>query len=95
MDELYAVPNFKLRAFAIGDYSCKCRNCGAEFTGDKRALICLPCALNQGDKRDVENAQLEAELEQLKAKVSAVQPEWFVSYEASERVKRMILGEEE
>ena len=63
MDELYAVPNFKLRAFATGDYSCKCRNCGAEFTGHKRALICLPCALNQGDKRDVENPQLEAQVE--------------------------------
>lgn len=32
--------------YAPGDYSCKCTMCEQEFTGDKRAGCCEPCARN-------------------------------------------------
>ena len=40
-----AVGNFRLLNFATGGYRCACRECGKEFTGDKRAVQCLACAL--------------------------------------------------
>jgi hypothetical protein len=33
-----------LAGYAPGGYTCKCRQCGREFIGDKRASNCLPCA---------------------------------------------------
>ncbi len=29
-----------------GNYSCLCRQCGCEFTGHKRRIICKKCATN-------------------------------------------------
>lgn len=37
---------FRLGGFATGDYMNRCYACGDEFTGDKRALTCLPCAVD-------------------------------------------------
>lgn len=30
-----------------GGYSCKCRICGDEFIGDKRAIWCADCAYKE------------------------------------------------
>lgn len=38
---------FRLGGFATGDYMCKCMTCGGEFTGDKRAMTCLPCVADR------------------------------------------------
>ena len=38
---------FRLGGFATGDYMCKCMTCGGEFTGDKRAMTCLPCVVDR------------------------------------------------
>ena len=40
---------FRLGGFATGDYMCKCMTCGGEFTGDKRAMTCLPCVADRID----------------------------------------------
>lgn len=39
-------PTKDLRAFgyAPGNYTCECSRCGQQFTGDKRAIACKPCA---------------------------------------------------
>lgn len=34
-----------LLGYAPGDYSCRCSRCEKEFTGDKRAVQCLECAV--------------------------------------------------
>jgi len=39
----------KLLGYADGDYHCKCDTCGAEFSGDKRAFLCLPCAIKEAE----------------------------------------------
>jgi hypothetical protein len=36
---------YPIGGFAPGEYLCKCHICGKEFTGDKRAVECQPCAL--------------------------------------------------
>jgi hypothetical protein len=35
---------WSLGGYAPGDYVCECYRCHERFTGDKRALSCLPCA---------------------------------------------------
>ena len=34
--------------WAPGTYMCKCANCEAVFSGDKRAFSCADCAYNNG-----------------------------------------------
>jgi len=34
----------RLGMYAPGQYVCHCRECGAEFIGDKRSLNCYPCS---------------------------------------------------
>jgi hypothetical protein len=36
---------YPIGGYAPGFYSCKCVNCKIEFTGDKRAFQCEPCAI--------------------------------------------------
>jgi hypothetical protein len=38
---------FRLGGYATGDYLCTCLGCGGGFVGDKRALSCLPCAVER------------------------------------------------
>jgi rubrerythrin len=33
--------------WAPGDYECRCRECGKQFTGDKRAWQCANCAYKE------------------------------------------------
>lgn len=35
----------RVGSFAQGNYMCNCVGCGVRFSGDKRALHCLPCAV--------------------------------------------------
>jgi len=51
---------FRLGAFATGSYTCKCLSCGEQFTGDKRAVSCLPCAAEAAEHaRDEAVAEIE------------------------------------
>lgn len=36
-------------AWAPGDYIYKCCHCGKRFIGDKRAVVCAPCAYNDDE----------------------------------------------
>jgi len=38
--------NYPIGGFAPGFYSNKCCSCGDDFTGDKLARQCEPCAVN-------------------------------------------------
>lgn len=38
-------PKYPIGGYAPGNYSCICANCKSEFTGDKRAVQCEPCAV--------------------------------------------------
>lgn len=38
----------RLGSWAPGDYTCQCVNCGDQFVGDKRAVVCAECAYNNG-----------------------------------------------
>jgi len=42
--------NFRLLNFATGTYYCTCSRCLKQFTGDKRATMCLKCALAIADE---------------------------------------------
>ena len=44
----------KIGGWASGSYMGKCKDCGDQFVGDKRAIFCLPCA---------HTAEIEAERE--------------------------------
>lgn len=41
-----AVSSYPVNGYAPGHYSCYCHHCQCEFTGDKRALTCETCALD-------------------------------------------------
>lgn len=43
------VERWTLCGYAPGAYQCKCTSCGKAFTGDKRAIQCLPCAANSSE----------------------------------------------
>jgi hypothetical protein len=45
--EMNSASNFKLFGFATGSYKCVCKKCAKEFMGDKRAIICLECAIEE------------------------------------------------
>ena len=49
--------NFRLGGFATGGYMNHCCHCGKEFIGDKRAVTCFSCALEDVDRicNDLEN----------------------------------------
>lgn len=71
-----------LGGYAPGNYTCKCLDCKVEFTGDKRAIQCLECAVTQArkvhsavrnDAMEADNTicSLEARLEVLEALIEA------------------------
>lgn len=39
-----------LGGYAPGNYMCRCAICEGEFTGDKRAFQCWPCAKKASDR---------------------------------------------
>tara|TARA_R100001163_G_C4991206_1_gene143736 strand:- start:297 stop:704 length:408 start_codon:yes stop_codon:yes gene_type:complete len=43
----------KIEGYAPGFYSCKCRDCGVEYDGDKRSWQCKDCAKKTSLKRPV------------------------------------------
>lgn len=47
---LNSVGNFRLFGFATGNYECKCIECGSKFIGDKRATMCLECAIKAAEE---------------------------------------------
>jgi hypothetical protein len=53
----------RLGGFAPGGYFCKCVHCGEQFTGDKRAISCLPCAIGFSE---AELQRLRGEVERLR-----------------------------
>ncbi len=51
----------RIGMWAPGSYMCTCFDCEDQFTGDKRALQCLPCAIKSEQGYA---ARLEAELKE-------------------------------
>ena len=49
----------KIGCYADGNYMCKCNGCGKEFTGNKRAISCLDCAVKA---LQAANAELNVKL---------------------------------
>lgn len=43
---------YPIGGYAPGNYHCKCWKCGADFTGDKRAVECEPCAIESKARFD-------------------------------------------
>lgn len=43
---------YPIGGYAPGNYHCKCCTCGNQFTGDKRAVQCEPCAVAEKGKFD-------------------------------------------
>jgi hypothetical protein len=53
--------DFQLNGFATGGYSKHCCECGKEFTGDKRAMLCLECAIKKAEEslNEIQNLKTE------------------------------------
>lgn len=60
---------YPIGGFAPGDYFGKCTNCKEEFTGDKRAVQCEPCAINAVNNS---NTQALTELHKLKTALQKI-----------------------
>lgn len=43
---------YPIGGYAPGNYDCKCCTCGEQFSGDKRAVQCEPCAVSNEAKFD-------------------------------------------
>ena len=43
---------YPIGGYAPGNYHCTCATCGGKFIGDKRAVQCEPCALDNKAKFD-------------------------------------------
>ena len=57
---------YPIGGYAPGYYSCTCVTCKKEFTGDKRAVQCEPCAIKmtkEEPKQDLEKEMFELEQE--------------------------------
>ena len=67
---------YPIGGYAPGHYICKCCNCQEEFTGDKRAVQCEPCAINLINKSNIEAAhelcKLKSDLTKLKDSISNI-----------------------
>ena len=48
---LNSAGNFRLLNFATGSYKCTCRVCSNGFIGDKRAVMCLVCAIKAAEEK--------------------------------------------
>ena len=57
---LAEIKAWPLGSYAPGNYCCNCISCKREFTGDKRAIQCLDCAIIAHKARI---AALEAQVE--------------------------------
>lgn len=42
-------PKERVGGWAPGMYSCRCKECRAEYMGDKRSWSCYPCAKKFAD----------------------------------------------
>lgn len=53
---------YPIGGYAPGNYSCTCCKCGTEFSGDKRAVECEPCAISAKKKFDALSPDEQAEV---------------------------------
>lgn len=72
-------PTWPLGGYAPGDYMSKCIRCEQQFIGmDKRALNCLPCAIDSvnewAKQMRLEMNACKAENEVLRAAIRIVSP---------------------
>lgn len=49
-------PKERVGGWAPGMYSCRCKECRAEYMGDKRSWLCYPCAKKVHDDAIANNA---------------------------------------
>ena len=71
-------------AYAIGNYRNNCTVCKNTFTGDKRALMCLECAIITAKK---ELSTLQSTIDKLKFQLKAADAENERLKEESEKLK--------
>ena len=45
-----SVSNFRLLAFATGEYPCTCSKCGVRFVGKRGTVQCLGCAIARSEE---------------------------------------------
>lgn len=53
---------YPIGGYAPGNYLCKCTDCGKQFTGNKRAVQCEPCAVKQEEAFNALTADEQHEL---------------------------------
>lgn len=67
---------YPILGYAPGSYYCRCTTCGDQFTGDKRAVQCQPCAINalsESHSLSLERiGELEKEVEFWKQKLANI-----------------------
>ena len=81
--------SFRINGYATGDYLNKCWSCNRSFFGDKRSVICLPCALKENEKQLSKLTQLKKEIKRI-SDIIDVSENGFVVVEFSKLKKRLI-----
>lgn len=61
--EIKRVKDFRIGLFATGHYLCTCTKCNSHFEGDKRAMVCLDCIIEEYNNLQLENTQLKIDIE--------------------------------
>lgn len=52
---------YPIGGYAPGGYMCNCLSCGSQFTGDKRAFQCQPCAVADHERYEALTPEEQAE----------------------------------
>jgi hypothetical protein len=74
---------YPIGGYAPGYYGCICVTCKTEFTGDKRALQCEPCAIKTAQEEPKQETLEEVALNIIPDKSTAG---WIDSFGATERI---------
>ena len=82
MENIHLLPTdepkqYPIGGYAPGYYSCTCVTCKKEFTGDKRAVQCEPCAIKMTreepkQKKDLAYWKANAEEDYIKVPISVL-----------------------
>lgn len=66
-------PNpWPLNGYAPGDYYCICHKCDMQFSGDKRAVTCVNCAVDALIKAKPVDTSERDRLKAVKAELNAI-----------------------
>lgn len=75
---------YPIIGYAPGSYYCRCATCGDQFTGDKLAVQCHPCAINtlsESHSLSLERiGELEKEVERLMGVIGSNYKTWHKQF---------------